>query len=89
MRTKGKDGGLDGQYLIHTAYRFRDAFLDPDKAMGLFKQVPFLNGGLFECLDREVSARDLERNSELEKRWLRKVPTMSSGSMAFERPENR
>ena len=70
-RTKGSGGGLDGQYLIHTVYRFRDAFRDPDKALGLFKQVPFLNGGLFECLDREVSARDLERNPDLKKRLVK------------------
>ncbi|TKA97112.1 hypothetical protein FAZ78_07865 [Cereibacter changlensis] len=70
-RTKGKDGGLDGQYLIHTVYRFRDAFQDPDKALELFKQVPFLNGGLFECLDRDVSERDIERNPELRKRITR------------------
>jgi hypothetical protein len=70
-RTKGSSGGLDGQYLIHTVYRFRDAFRDPDKALGLFKQVPFLNGGLFECLDREVSARDLERNPDLKKRLVK------------------
>ncbi|MFC3182432.1 Eco57I restriction-modification methylase domain-containing protein [Cypionkella sinensis] len=70
-RTKGKDGGLDGQYLIHTVYRFRDAFRDPDKALELFKQVPFLNGGLFECLDRDVSERDIERNPDLKKRITR------------------
>lgn len=70
-RTKGKDGGLDGQYLIHTVYRFRAAFRDPDEALDLFKQVPFLNGGLFECLDREVSDRDLERNPDLKKRLVR------------------
>ncbi|MBB4232424.1 hypothetical protein [Rhizobium mongolense] len=38
-RTKGNGGGLDGQYLIHTVYRFRDAFRDPDKALGLFKNA--------------------------------------------------
>lgn len=70
-RTKGKGGGLDGQYLIHTVYRYRDAFRHPDKALELFRQVPFLNGGLFECLDREVSARDLERNPELKKRIVK------------------
>ena len=67
MAHQGQDGGLDGQYLIHTVYRFRDAFRDPDKALGLFKQVPFLNGGLFECLDREVSVGDLERNPDLKR----------------------
>lgn len=70
-RTKGTSGGLDGQYLIHTVYRFRDAFRDPETALTLFRQVPFLNGGLFECLDREVSARDLERNPDLKRRLVK------------------
>ncbi len=70
-RTKGSGSGLDGQYLIHTVYRFRDAFREPDSALGMFKQVPFLNGGLFECLDYEVSARDLERNPDLKKRVVK------------------
>ncbi|KAA9361445.1 Eco57I restriction-modification methylase domain-containing protein [Ochrobactrum quorumnocens] len=70
-RTKGACGGLDGQYLIHTVYRFRNAFRDPDTALRLFRKVPFLNGGLFECLDRQVSARDLERNPDLKKRLVK------------------
>ncbi|KAA3517772.1 Eco57I restriction-modification methylase domain-containing protein [Agrobacterium vitis] len=70
-RTKAIGGGLDGQYLIHTVYRFRDAFREPDKALALFKQVPFLNGGLFECLDREVLSRDFERNPNLKTRSVK------------------
>lgn len=70
-RTKGAGGGLDGQYLVHTAFRFRDAFRDPDKALKMFQDVPFLNGGLFECLDREVSTRDLERNPDLKRRLVK------------------
>ena len=70
-RTKATGSGLDGQYLIHTVYRFRDAFRDPEAVLTLFKQVPFLNGGLFECLDREVSALDLERNPDLKRRLVK------------------
>jgi hypothetical protein len=69
-RTKASGKGLDGHYLIHSVYRHRDAFRDPDRALDLFRQVPFLNGGLFECLDREVSDRDLERNPDL-KKWTK------------------
>ncbi|TGN97213.1 Eco57I restriction-modification methylase domain-containing protein [Burkholderia sp. USMB20] len=32
-------------------YRYEDHFLDPDAALDQFADVPFLNGGLFECLD--------------------------------------
>ena len=70
-RTKAAGSGLDGQYLIHTVYRFREAFRDPEAALTLFKQVPFLNGGLFECLDREVSGLDLERNPDLKRRLVK------------------
>ena len=88
-RTKAGGGGLDGQYLIHTVYRFKDAFRDPDKALALFQQVPFLNGGLFECLDREISARDFERNPELKshcvKEGSRNVIRIDGFS---ERPDN-
>ncbi|GAP16134.1 protein containg TaqI-like C-terminal specificity domain [Longilinea arvoryzae] len=47
-----KPGGRDGHYGISTVYRFRDAFNDPDGALRLFSGIPFLNGGLFECLDK-------------------------------------
>lgn len=70
-RTKATDGGLDGQYLVHTVYRYQDAFKSPEKALALFNQVPFLNGGLFECLDREVTDLDLARNPELMQRMTR------------------
>jgi hypothetical protein len=43
----------DGQnYNITNLYRYRSQFRDPDQALQLFSQAPFLNGGLFECLDK-------------------------------------
>ncbi len=53
------------KYLIHTVYRYKAAFKDPDAAIGLFRSVPFLNGGLFECLDKPVTPADLARNPDL------------------------
>lgn len=38
-------------YLDQTKYRYRDSFTKPDDALKLFSSIPFLNGGLFECLD--------------------------------------
>jgi adenine-specific DNA-methyltransferase len=32
-------------------FRFQDAFVNPKENLKLFKDIPFLNGGLFECLD--------------------------------------
>jgi hypothetical protein len=51
----------DGGYLKHRVdygiknlYRYTDDFLiSKEEVIELFKNVPFLNGGLFDCLDRE------------------------------------
>lgn len=53
------------KYLIHTAYRYKSEFKDADAALALFRKVPFLNGGLFECLDKLVTPVDMQRDKEL------------------------
>jgi adenine-specific DNA-methyltransferase len=43
----------DGQnYNITNLFRYKRLFRDPDESLELFKTIPFLNGGLFECLDK-------------------------------------
>ena len=32
-------------------YRYKDQMHDPDKLLEIFGQTPFINGGLFDCLD--------------------------------------
>ena len=39
-------------YNITSLYRYKRYFADPDEALKLFESIPFLNGGLFECLDK-------------------------------------
>ena len=39
-------------YNITSLYRYKRYFSDPDAALRLFETIPFLNGGLFECLDK-------------------------------------
>lgn len=51
FRHKGKSGQRDQHYMVHNVYRYRDLFKQPDEALKLFERIPFLNGGLFECLD--------------------------------------
>ena len=38
-------------YNITSLYRYKDLFTDSDAALRQFETIPFLNGGLFECLD--------------------------------------
>ncbi|MCD8069781.1 MAG: Eco57I restriction-modification methylase domain-containing protein [Akkermansiaceae bacterium] len=45
-----------------TLYRYAEMFsLPEDEVIGLFSGVPFLNGGLFECLDKAETAGGAER----------------------------
>ena len=32
-------------------YRYKDQMRDPDKLLDMFSKTPFINGGLFDCLD--------------------------------------
>lgn len=60
--------GMKGDYLISLVYRYQEAFKQPDKVLqDCFANVPFLNGGLFECLDEQLSDEDLVRRPELKK----------------------
>ncbi|MBN1370426.1 MAG: Eco57I restriction-modification methylase domain-containing protein [Anaerolineaceae bacterium] len=57
MNSPGKrdrrDFRKDGQnYNITNLYRYKSYFKNPDQALDLFQTIPFLNGGLFECLDK-------------------------------------
>jgi len=46
-RFQGKNKDFGNQYV----YRYRNLFKKPDEIKIYFKKIPFLNGGLFECLD--------------------------------------
>lgn len=55
FRAFAKDEGFQKNrvtYGVDTLYRYEEHFHDPDTALDHFADVPFLNGGLFECLDR-------------------------------------
>jgi hypothetical protein len=40
-------------YNVTNVYRYKDQFRSPKDALELFSTIPFLNGGLFDCLDRQ------------------------------------
>ena len=43
----------DQNFMAHSLYRHKECFQDPKAALEWFKNIPFLNGGLFECLDKD------------------------------------
>jgi adenine-specific DNA-methyltransferase len=65
---------FNDQYMVHNQYRHKKLFRDPDAALGMFASVPFLNGGLFESLDKreEINGKLVEIRvdgfSDLEKK---------------------
>ncbi|HZL52745.1 MAG TPA: Eco57I restriction-modification methylase domain-containing protein [Terracidiphilus sp.] len=49
----------DGQnFMVHTLYRYRSLLKDPDALLKQFEDVPFMNGGLFECLDKTLGTKE-------------------------------
>lgn len=57
---------------IKTLYRYKDEFAISDKdVLAMFREIPFLNGGLFECLDRGKDYFDgFSRNPK----WVAHIP---------------
>jgi len=50
---KESSGGRNSRYMVHNTFRYQDYFQQPDRVIeDYFADIPFLNGGLFECLDR-------------------------------------
>ncbi|MFC1461047.1 Eco57I restriction-modification methylase domain-containing protein [Verrucomicrobiota bacterium] len=45
---------------ITTFYRYEEFFRDSNAALKLFEDIPFLNGGLFDCLDKEDDANKVQ-----------------------------
>ena len=48
FRGKGRQ-----HYNITSLYRYEGYFANSDETLRHFEKIPFLNGGLFECLDKE------------------------------------
>lgn len=56
--------GRNAQHGVSNLYRYRALFRQPDQALELFGQIPFLNGGLFECLDDPAQKRYVDGFSD-------------------------
>jgi hypothetical protein len=83
-----KHRGVNQDYLVPNKYRYADLFRDPDAFLRLCADIPFLNGGLFQSLDRELEKEELEdaelvaRASKEGKQTILRVDGFS------ERPDN-
>ncbi len=61
FRGLGKNGQRDQNYLVHNVYRYEGYFRNAKDAFDVFfADIPFLNGGLFECLDKKIKVNGKE-----------------------------
>ena len=79
-RVFAKDEGFAknrATYDVNNLYRYEALFRDePDAALAHFADIPFLNGGLFECLDRTEDGTDKKRYLDGFSRNPKKRPTV-------------
>jgi hypothetical protein len=57
---KDDRGSRNANFMVHNVWRYKKLFRNEaavKQAEDLFNRVPFLNGGLFECLDRSQQER--------------------------------
>ena len=66
FRGKRKEG-RDQHYMMHNVFRHEDCFVNPQDALKTyFEDIPFLNGGLFECLDKRVQDNGKEKEIRID-----------------------
>ncbi len=45
-------------FMAHNLYRYRSLMKNPDEVFKLLAGIPFMNGGLFECLDKTLGTKE-------------------------------
>ena len=71
FREKKKSGErYDKNYGITNLWRYETDFRAPADWITLAARVPFLNGGLFDCLDNKVG----KKKGQLYPRWVFRQP---------------
>lgn len=69
---KSANGRYDQHHGVHNVFRYADEFVNAEQALKTyFEGVPFLNGGLFECLDKPEAKIYVDGFSERKDNRLR------------------
>ena len=69
---------------IKTRYRYAEMFtISEQEVLNLFRPIPFLNGGLFECLDKEESTDGVKYHLDGFSRSDKKFPNGNLKHRAF------
>ncbi|WP_336732725.1 Eco57I restriction-modification methylase domain-containing protein, partial [Chryseobacterium sp. VD8] len=69
---------------IKTRYRYAEMFtISEEEVLNLFRPIPFLNGGLFECLDKEESTDGIKYHLDGFSRSDKRFPNGNFKHRAF------
>jgi adenine-specific DNA-methyltransferase len=60
------EAGRDGNRGVTNLYRYRDLLKDSDAFVDRLREIPFVNGGLFDCLDQVFRNREGRPNVRLD-----------------------
>ena len=69
-RFQGKNTGYD----VNNLFRYRKYLNNPQDIIDLFKDIPFLNGGLFECTDEKRNGRYIDCFTDNDSKNFLKIP---------------
>ncbi len=58
LAQRGFSTATNSTHRNFSRYRYQSEIGDPDRLLALFRETPFINGGLFDCLDSEAATRD-------------------------------
>ena len=53
IKSRGFTSGQNKTHRVFSCYRYKAQMSEPEKLIKLFNKTPFVNGGLFDCLDSE------------------------------------
>lgn len=59
--------GFNPDFGDNSIYRYQSYFREPENIIDYFKEIPFLNGGLFECLDRKEENKYIDGFTDIKK----------------------
>ena len=60
-----RSAGYSNDYMVHSVWRHKEQLCDPEAFSNLLRSVPFLNGGLFECLDDNILSEESDGPREI------------------------
>jgi adenine-specific DNA-methyltransferase len=53
-------------FMAHNLYRYKSLMKTPSETLKLLEAIPFMNGGLFECLDKRLGTKEAPKDIRID-----------------------